>query len=248
MITITMQNKAAIEYLERDKYTNLNTLGFLSNSDEAEIYLYNGGTENGVIVGDKEQDFFFLNTHDTGFLREFWEIIPPGHKCFSGVQEPIARIFMADKKAVWQNPCKVFALKGEFKRPEDTLYTVESLTLADAEEVDRYYTYRSEESLDRIRENIARFDSTCIRVNGQLASWSTVHTEDRSMGPLYTKEEYRGQGMAEAVSSRLMEKLIAKHIIPYVQIIKHNNASLHLAGRLKGLEYSHDCIWFGIDK
>jgi hypothetical protein len=173
---------------------------------------------------------------------------PPGHKCFSGVPEPIAQIIQKDKELLWQNPCKVYVLKGEFKQVENTRYVVENLTVPDAEEVDKYYTYRSDDSIYSIRRNIATLDSMCIRIDNQLASWCTVHSEDGSMGPLYTKEQYRNLGLASVVASGLMEKLVRKNIVPFAQIIENNRKSLQLAEEIKGMEYTHECVWFGIEK
>jgi len=248
MITKTNQKDAVIEYLERDKYIYLNALGHLNNNSESVIYLFNNDIENGVIIDGGEQEFFFLCTYDTGFMSEFWDSLPPGHKGFSGVPKPVAELFQKGKEISWQNSCKVFALKGTHERVQSDRYVCESLTAADAEEVDKFYTYRWEGSLDRIREYIVRRDSACVRIDGQLASWCTVHLEDNSMGPLYTKDEYRGSGLGFVVASDLICKLVAKNVIPFVHIVESNDISLHLANNLKGMEYSHDCWWFGVEK
>ena len=248
MITVIKQNDAVTEYLERDKYVNLNAIEFLRNSSDADVFLYNEDIENGLIIGEQARDFFYLATVDPGFMHEFWQSLDAGHKCFSGVPKPMALVFQKDKDVLWQSPCKVYTLKGAHEPVEGVIYKNESLVLADAEEVDKYYTYKSDHSLDYIRENITMRDSSCIRIDGRLASWCAVHQEDNSMGPLYTKEEYRGKGLAAVVASRLIEKLVAKNVIPFVQIVESNDVSLHLAERLNGMEYTHDCIWFGIEK
>ena len=247
MIKITKEKDAAIAYLERDKKINLNILGYLRNFKDADVYIYNDQIENGVIIGDEGLDFFFLSTSDTDFLAEFWDSLPTGHKCFSGVERSVAEVFQKGKEVVWANPCKVYVHSGEFQRASDSRYVVESLTAADAEEVDKYYTFRSDDSIHGIRESIVRYDSSCIRVDGRLASWCLTH-DDTSMGPLYTKEQYRESGMAWVVTSFLMDKLIAKGIIPFVQILDNNSKSLDMAGKIKGMEYTHDCLWFGVEK
>ena len=251
MITKTRQTKAVTEYLERERSINLNILGYLGNFAEAEVYLYNDDLKNGLIVSGVvdgvEQDFFYLCTSSDDFLKDFWESLAPGHKCFSGVHAPVARLFQKGKNVVWQNPCKVFVYKGGLERVEDSGCVCQSLTVEDAEEVDKYYTFRSDDSIHYIRENISRFDSACLRVDGQLAAWCCMH-EDNSMGPLFTKEQHRNSKMAWAVTLALMEKLIAKRITPYVQILEDNAVSIGFAEKIKGMEYSHDCVWFGIDK
>ena len=247
MVTITKETDAARVYLERDKYINLNILGYLRNFKDADIYIYNGQIENGIIVGGEEQDFFYLSTLSQDFLAEFWDMLPPGHKCFSGVEWSVAGVFQNGKKVIWQNPCRVYVHRGEFEHVADSRYVVESLTPADAEEVDKYYTFRSDDSIHGIRESIVKYDSSCIRVNGELTSWCLTH-DDTSMGPLFTKEQYREGGMAWVVTSFLMDKLIAKGIIPFVQILDNNCKSLDMAGKIKGMEYTHDCLWFGVER
>jgi len=100
-----------------------------------------------------------------------------------------------------------YVLTGEPEHIETSEYNVGSLTLEDAEEIDEYYNFRSDYSLQSFRENITLRDSTCVRIDGELAAWCCVHAEDNSMGPLFTKEAYRGRGLALIVSLRLMEKL-----------------------------------------
>ena len=248
MISIGKQTQAVKEYLERDYYSNLNALCYLKNFGDADVYLYNDDIENGLIVGDEEQDFFYLCTYDPGFLGEFWGMLPPGHKCFSGVPKPIADVFFKDKRIVWDNPCKGYALKGEYVPVVNARYVEDTLTAADAEEVNEYYTFKSEDSLEHIRESITQRDSSCVRIGGRLAAWCAVHPEDSSMGPLFTKEEFRGLGLAALVTSRLMWKLIAKNCLPYMQILEDNNVSIHVADKISGMAYTHDCIWFGVNK
>jgi hypothetical protein len=251
MITKIKQNNDVIKYLEQDKYINLNILGYLNYNKSADVFLFDGDIRSsGVIVGcEKNEDLFFLATHNIDFLRGFWEMLPKGEKCFSGVLKSITDLFSKDKELIWDSPCEAYALKGDgFERFKNSEYIVEELTAEDAKEVDDYYTYKYEGSLSRLSESITLRDSSCVRINGKLAGWSCVHAEDDSMGPLYVKEEYRGLGLAKIISSDLMEKLISKGMIPYVQISDKNDPSLSLIKKFKGMEYTHNCSWFGIEK
>jgi len=243
------QSDDVIRYLKRNEYDNLNAVNYLSYNKDADIYLYNGDIENGVIIGSAEQDPFFIDTINKDFLNEFWALLPRGHKTFSGVPKHIADVFRAGKEILWQSPCKTYVYNNSgVKLMQSGKYKDESLTVFDAEEVDKYYTYRDEGSVNMLRESIERADSSCIRIVGVLAAWCMVHAEDGSMGPIYTKEEYRRQGLAEILACRVIGKLIAKKAIPYVQIVDGNHFPLNLADKLEGMEYSHDCVWFGIVK
>jgi len=244
---IIKQNDDVIKYLQKDNI-NLNALNYLSYAKNADVYIYNNDINNGVIIGNKEQDFFYLATNNVDFLKEFWDNLSAGHKCFTGVEKSIADVFVKDKKIVWQSPCQVYALLGEFECIENLNYKSESLITDDAVEVDKYYTFRDDDSVNSIRESIELCDSSCIRISGELAAWCLVHAEDGSMGPLFVKESYRGLGLAKIVSERLIGKLITKNITPYLHINETNNPSLSLIKKISGMAYSHDCVWFGIDK
>ena len=248
MITKTRAEDQVVKFLEVGKHTNLNMLNYLRYDRNADVYLYGSGIKNGVIIGNAEQDFFFASTECPSFIDEFWALLPSGHKVFSGVPMPAVRIFEQRHSFVWGSRCNVYVFTGEFEAVENPKYKSEALTLEDAEEVNRHYTYKSETSIDYMRESILTNESSCIRVNGELASWCMVHPEDGSMGPLYTKEQFRGLGLAKIITSRLIKKLLAKEIIPYVQIVSDNAASLNLIKDFEAMKYSHDCSWFGIDK
>ena len=247
MINKTSANDDVKNFLIRDKIVNLNILNFLESNKTAVVLTYGDDIENGVIAANEEMGLFFLATHNADFLRQFWDLFGDADMFFSGVPQSIADIFLADKTPEWTSPCKVYALLGDFA-PIAADYPHEVLRPDDAPEVDRYYTYRWEESEAEIRRCIEKFDSACIRIDGELAAWCLIHEGDGSMGPLYTKEQYRRRGLAEIVTSRLVEKLIAKGLQPYVHIVESNDASVALAEKYSGFVYTHDCVWFGMKK
>ena len=247
MVQIVKKNDEIIKHLQEDRRVNLNVLSYLTHKEDADVYIYGDDVSNGVIVGPPGQNFFFLATYNKDFLNEFWESLPAGHKMFSGAPKPAFDILAEGKEPVWQTLCKTLIYDG-VSQIAGSPFITESLAAKDAQEVDDYYTYRSEGSIDRILESIEKMDSSCIRLDGRLASWCLVHAEDGSLGPLYTKKEFRGRGLGEAVAARLMKLLVAKNMTPYVQIAEDNIASLALVKKLGGMEYSHDCMWFGLNK
>ena len=248
MIQIVKKNDEIVKYLQKDRRINLNALSYLAYNGDADVHIYDGNIENGVIVGSLRKNFFYLATHNRDFLDEFWESLPVGHKVFSGVPKSIADIMTADREPVWYSPCKVFVHNGVHIAEPNQDFAIERLTAADADEVNEFYTYKSDGSINRIRESIEKMDSACIRIDGRLATWCLVHMEDGSLGPLYTKAEFRGKGLAEAVAVNLMKQLAAKNMPIHVQIADDNAASLSLIKKLGGMDFSHDCAWFGLDK
>jgi len=249
MIQIVKKNDDIIKFLQRDRCINHNALSYLTYNEDADVYIYDGDTENGVIIGTGGWSFFFLATHNRNFLEYFWKSLPIGHKMFSSVPATTFDIFAKGRNTVWQTPCEVYFYDGVSQIVQSrTNYTIEPLAITDAEEIDLYYTYRSEGSVNRLRESIRNLPSACIRIDGNLAAWCLLHSEDGSLGPLFTKPMFRGKGLAETVATNLMKQLVAKNMIPYVQIAKDNVPSLALIKQLGCMEYSHECIWFGLDK
>ena len=247
MISILNDKTAAVKYLSKEFYEHLNAVNYLQNIEEAKVYQYNGDVNGGIIVehvGGRN----FLATKNPAFMSYWWGLLPQGHHFFPGVPNEIASIFLKDRKPEWTSPCKVYALVGRFRHVSKSKYTCESLTPQDAEEADEYYTYRHEGTLERLRQDIINMDSSCVRIEGELAAWCLVHSDDGTLGPLYTKEKFRRQGLAELVSADLIKKLVAKNIIPYMHIVDGNNPSLGLITKFEGFQHTHDCLWFGVVK
>lgn len=237
-----------IGFLKKNKIQNLNIFGYLDNNPDAVVFVYGSDIDDGVIVSNSELDHFLIDTENTDFLKEFWVGLPRGHKCFSGVPEHIAEmIIKIAGKPVWRNKCNVFVLTGGFQYEPDNRFERFCLTTADAREVDDFYTYKSEDSYGRILESIEKRDSEALKIDGELAAWVLVH-DDNSIGPLYVKEKFRGRRLAKIISERLICKLIAKNIIPFGHIVQGNEASHANMKRINGMELSHVCDWFGIEK
>lgn len=246
---IVKQNNDIVKYLQKDRHVNHNILSYFAYNTDAHVYIYDRIAENGVIVGNEKQNFFFMTTCNRDFMEAFWESLPPGHKVFSGVPKPAADVMTAMIEPVWGGPCKTFVYDGKTQIADSPCgFAIEPLTPGDAEEVDKYYTYRSESSAKRLRESIQIMDSACIRIDGQLASWCLVHAEDGTLGPLFTKPEHRGKGMGEALVRHLIKIIVAKNIIPIAQIAESNTPSLALIEKLGFMGFSHYCTWFGLDK
>ena len=247
MITVLDDKNAAIKHLSAEFYENLNASNYLKNIADSKACIYNNDIDNGIIVAH-DGGRNFLATQNSEFMSEWWDGLPQGHHFFPGIPNDIAGIFLRDKTPEWTSPCKVYALTGEFNHQVESEHLVTCLMPQDAEEVDEYYTYRGDGTLERLRQDIIYKDSSCVRINGELAAWCLVHGDDGTLGPLYTKEKFRRQGLAELVSVNLINKLLAKKAIPFVHIVEGNDPSLRLITKISGMEHTHDCLWFGVVK
>ena len=250
MITIAKQSAEIISFLRQNLHENLNALAHLEHRPDANIMLYNNNLENGLIIENAkvQRCLYYVATRSPEFMNEFWAALPPVDCVFSGVPKDIAYMFLQGKRFSWKSFCKTYVLTGEFQPLQSSEYKKESLFIEDADEVDKHYAYRSKSSLADFRKCIETRETACIRIDNQLASWVLVHLDDGSIGPLYTKKKFRRKGLAELVLSRQIENLLANGRIPYAQIHDYNMAPLTLIKKFPGMEYSHDCAWFGIDK
>lgn len=255
MIQIIEKSEAVIEFLRRDGLVNTNILSYLDYDKNAKIYSFKGDVERGVIVGQRiytTEDDFMVATTDVEFLRAFWDFLPKGTASFfSGVAKPSFDILLKVSGVApdWQSLCKTYAYigDGDFYFEDNLTYPHDALNVDDAEVVNHFYTYKHEESLTQIRRNIEDFDTSCIRIDGELAAWCLVH-EDGSLGPLYTKEEFRRKGLGALVSARLMQKLVSKGKTPFVHIVHDNTNPLALVAKFPQMAFTHDCVWFGLTK
>jgi len=232
---------------------------YLENEPNAEILALNGDIERGVIVKEKmddgEEDHEWMGimmaTDDVEFIRAFWRSLPNGHKYFLPLRmdafENLLKITGA--KVKWQTHCKVFvySLEDDFVFDDDTKYPYDILTAADVNTVEEFYEYQHDELHLEILESIEKRNTSCIRIDGDLAAWCLVG-EDGSLGPLHTKEKYRRKGLGKLVASRLIQKQLAQGKIPYVHINDDNISSLSLIKKFPQMKYSHNAIWFGAIK
>jgi len=246
MIGATPYSDAVKAYLMQNFYVNSNLLSYLEYDKAAKIYVFGNNMDDGIIICNAEHDTIYINTRNKEFINRVFDQLPKGRISLPAVPQDIVDILLRDKNVVYNNPCLTFAYKYHVMPQFKYDYVTEPLLLSDAAEVNEWYTYKSEESLAAIQESIATRESSCIKLDGKLASWCLVHAEDNSIGPLFTKSEYLRRGMGKAVAADLIEKLLAAKILPLAHIVKTNVNAISLFENL-GFEKTHDCAWLGIE-
>jgi len=245
MIKQVTKSERMLDFLRQNLYVNLSILHFIENHGDAKILAYGGDVKNGIIAFE-DDGWCLIATENREFLKAFLESSQyTGNKLFSSVPRNSAEIIFSLNEPLWKNPCKVYVFEGDFTPMKSEKHPVKQLLPSDVIEVNEYYTYSGEWSLEELRKCIEEHDSSCIRIDGELAAWCLIHDTDGSLGPLYTKEKFRRMGLAELVTYDLMEKMTAKGKIPSAQIVENNTKSLNLVAKIKGMTYSHDCVWFG---
>jgi len=252
------QNREIVDYLKQYNLIYLNILNYLQHAPECDVITFGGDFSRGIIVCQNDMsefgdyDFgYMLATTDEEFLAAFWESLPPGEQFFSGAYKPCYEAFLRVTKAetVWLSPCRNYAYSGEgFEFKDDSDHPHDVLTVDDTMEVNKYYTYQHETSHLAIRHSIETRDTSCVRIDGELAAWCLIHADDGSMGPFYVKEKYRRQGLGGVVSGRVMAKMIAKGQVPYAHIVEGNDAPVSMLAKTPFMIHTHDLVWFGVEK
>lgn len=244
MIIKTKLSKAVIGFLNENLILNLNIIGFLENEPDADIYVDNEQSPTGVVA--RKGYFSYIFTENNIFLNEVLDTLyKDGSYGFSGVYRPLAQKIRNRFKVEWESRCALYYFpKNELdlsliKNP------VQPAEIKDAETIDYYYTYKDETSLERIKLDLEKRNSSAVYVNGDIACWVLIHN-DNSMGIMYTKEEYRNKGYAVDVTIDLTNKILKTGRIPFLQITEANNMSPGLAKKCGFINEGVFSDWFGI--
>jgi len=222
-----------------------NLIGAIEHTEELILYVDDVDKPTGVV--GVEGYFMYVVTDETDFIDALMETFCKNddYYGFTGIDQQLADyILTKEVKLHWRNDCYVYYLPKEVILPEIDP-RVSSLAYEDAEEVNTYYEYKGDYSLGQIQADIKDRPSSCIRVDGELASWVIIHRDD-TMGIMFTKEKYRKQNFAHLVTIDLMRKVRATSKLPYVQILTSNQPSQKLAEKAQLVKAKEIVTWFGI--
>ncbi len=241
----TAADQKVFDFLDRNKIINLNIRGIIHNNPDAEIYVDDENGIKGILV--RNGFFYSLYTEQEDILNHFLDKISQDQDYigFSGVHRPVTEMILKRFRLDWRNPCDIYYLPVERYDPGLRKNPTQPVRLEDAEIVDKFYTFRSETSLEQIKKDISLRHSSAVYVNGEIASWVLTH-DDNSMGIMYTREEYRRRGFAVDVTIDLAGKIIKSGHIPFVQILESNTQSPGLALKC-GFVKAGKCDWFGVE-
>lgn len=243
MIIKTKPSDAIIQYLNQNKIVNLNIIGVIENESQAEIYIDKEDVSRGVLV--RHEYFNYIYTENDEFLDEvLGTLFKDNFYGFSGVYRPLAEKIRKKYSVVWESRCALHYLPKENLDSSLLKNAIKSIDIKDAELVDKFYTYRNPDSLEKIKSDISHRPSSAIYVNEDIASWVLVHN-DNSMGIMFTKEEYRKKNYAVETSIDLALKIMKLGKIPFLQINEANNMSPGLAAKCGFVKYGY-ADWFGI--
>jgi 8-oxo-dGTP diphosphatase len=101
--------------------------------------------------------------------------------------------------------------------------------------------YKDYLSLDYIVERIQNGLSSCIRVNGVLASWALTH-DDGSLGFLQVMDNFKRQGYGISTTISLAQKVIDRGKIPFANIEEDNLNAINLVNKI-GFKMDRKITW-----
>jgi hypothetical protein len=143
----------------------------------------------------------------------------------------------------WETHCWLWYLEpGELVIPS-LLHSVQSLRPEHAPLVNQHWEHGDEDSVEYIRWRILDGPSFAVFQEGEPVSWCLVHG-DEAMGPAFTLPQARQKGYAASITVALVQDLLGRGRIPYLNTVQENMAPQRLVGRL-GFRRWGDVRWFG---
>lgn len=226
-----------------DRIATLNIQGRMKYEKNWSILVDDIDNPNGMIFRNGYWNVVYSD--DDIISKKLLNSLKKGERGFAGVLIKYYDMMKHNKNIDWDEICHLYYIdEDNFKIP-NIKHNVESLRLEDAETVNKYYTYKDENSLEYIKKCILERETSCIFDEfGRPISWAVIR-EDGSMGIMYTKKEHRGKGLAISVTWDLIRKVRDNGDIPYVHIVHGNEASVKLAESIGFKKYG-DIAWFGI--
>lgn len=244
MILECKLNDNIINLLKEDLIWNQNIFAILENSKDFRVFVDDEVFPTGVVVNDGYYNYIY--TKNDHFIEDVIEYLRyrKGAYGFSGVNIDLAKKIKSEFEIEWESPCTLYYYPNKTIDIDKIKIDICSVRLEDAYIIDKYYTYRDDDSIDEIKESIKNRLSRCVYKDGELASWLLMH-KDNSLGPMFTKKEYRKEGYAIDVTLSLINELLKNKKIPFLHVVKGNFASDRLAKKCGFIELG-DCDWFGI--
>lgn len=230
--------------IKRDEIANLNLLSAYGLKDEPnyhiEVLVDNLNDPNGIMIRENQywHYIYALNERFLKTAKDYFDTLDE-----YGVDACDKRVYeymVLDRKIDWEEHCILHYHDDSI----DESLNLDSIQIEDAEIINDHYTYKDEESLDQIKENILRRPSSIYRIDGQPVAWVMMH-RDGSVGIMYVQEAYRKLGLAYKLSLDIIEKVKKQNKIPFIHINVNNDASLKLAKKV-GFKRYKDVFWYGI--
>lgn len=221
--------ESALEYLNRNKLQNVPAITSI-NRGWAEIAAFD---YRGIIVYDKVNDHYFVSAEENSIMDNYLERMTEKYAVIALREKNISYIENY-KPTIRTSRCYQIVYTGA-RITEKNIEGLEIRKLDEsyADTVSDIYSLKLHKSY--IEDRLRTGNVFGAFKNGQLAGFCGRHDEG-AMGMLEVLSEYRRQGIATALSQRLINIILDSGEIPYAHIMENNNASLSLSKSFKGMQ------------
>ncbi|MEI6530669.1 MAG: GNAT family N-acetyltransferase [bacterium] len=143
----------------------------------------------------------------------------------------------------WETRCWLWYLESSELVIPSPLHSPQPLRPEHAALVNRHWEHGDENSVEYVRWRIREGPSFAVFQEGEPVSWCLVHG-DEAMGPAFTLPQARHKGYATSITVALVQDLLGRGRIPYLNTLQENMAPQRLADRL-GFRRWGDVCWLG---
>ena len=227
------EKQAVIRRLAKDKRNHIHIMENLGRG-RGEI-LYRKGEQ--MLVFDREAAVCMLLCGDDGDIEKLLSEIPEQTKWGVVIQEHLMEELTARGFGVWGR-CSQYLYTTRQTLPV-RYKNIRRLTIEDLAYVREHYHKGTEEYL---KERILAGVMYGAFADDRLTGFIGTHDEG-SMGMLYVEEQYRRQGIGEALLSYNINRTLERGWIPYGHVLEGNTVSERLLERL-GLYRAGEPVWW----
>lgn len=193
-----------------------------------------------ILRGKSDRPWTYISCMNPDGLKSALKRLTPADKAFAAIEEWMCPLLMAGRKIIWKLDCE------RLFYPHKTMWQqqapLSSLVPENASYIFEQSDYKDILTLPYVKERIENGCSSCISEDGKLIGWAMTQ-DDGSMGFLHVLPEFRGKGIALHLTLDLMQKVIGRGRIPFVQIERSNSTSLKLAEKT-GFVTDRRLFWF----
>jgi len=241
MIASMNEKIKVTKHLEQDKIRNLSLLYFMQNNPIIYIKKINSSV---VLKGTSDQDWIFISSSQPEELEIILDSFNETDKYFASLESWMLPYFQSRWEMEWSLTANRYYLSDEVDISLRTDIKIRKLRPDEAKYIYGHSEYQTYTSVDYLKMRIEQGLSAGIEGNGELLAWVLTH-DDLAIGTLHVLDSARRKGYATDLTLYLVSELRKRGIIPFVQIVPENTASIRLAEKI-GFRFDREVSWLAI--
>ncbi len=225
----------AISILNEDKIQNISMLYLLEDNLYNTVEVF----DDSVIMRRKNKNgsVYIYSPNEKSFRHNVLPHLKEKDKSFSSVERWIVDILKEKNEIEYINYGQKLILPDDVKIDPPKTKT-RPLTIEDAEKADKYWDYRSDHSLEYVKEIITNKLCEGIDDSDELVAWAVTHG-DSSLGIMYVMEGHRRKGYAKDITNSMSIKVRKSGRIPFLFVVENNHKSFSLTQKMGFRSVNH---------